>query len=48
MFTSIIPLEDKVVAIRREFIQTPEHVDLQPYILDEVIDRAVDNVLSMG
>ncbi len=47
-FTFIIPLEDKVVAIQREFIRTPENVDLQPYILDEIIDRAVDKFLFDG
>ncbi len=47
-FTFTIPLEDKVVAVQQEFNRILENVDLQPYILDEVIDPALDEYLVDG
>lgn len=47
-FTFTIPLEDQVPAAQQEFNRILEQVDLQPYILDEVLEPALDEFIVNG
>ena len=47
-FTFTIPLSDQVDAAQQEFNRILERVDLQPYILDEVLEPALDEFIVNG
>jgi|GEM_PF-579698 hypothetical protein len=47
-FTFNIPLAEQVDVIRREFRRILQGVDLKPFILDEVLDPALDEFLNEG
>ena len=47
-FTFTIPLADQVDAAQQEFNRILEQVDLQPFILDEVLEPALDEFIING
>jgi hypothetical protein len=47
-FTFTIPLAEQVGAIQSEFNRILQEVDLQPYLLDEIIDPALDEFIIDG
>ncbi len=47
-FTFTIPLSDQVTVAQEEFNRILQTVDLQPYILDEIIEPALDEFIING
>ena len=47
-FTFNIPLAEQIDVVRREFSRILQGGDLQPFILDEVLDPALDEFLNEG
>jgi len=47
-FTFTIPLAEQVGAIQSAFNRILQEVDLQPYLLDEIIDPALDEFIING